>query len=190
MSLWRDGANAFWDASAEHNISPVMSAFLAGVIDTLPAFTALYAPNLNSYRRFARGGLVGEHVGWGVDNRSMALRALTHSPGAIRVETRTPGADVNPYLAIAGVLAGGISGIERGLPAPPPVQQNAYGIEDAPRVPATLEAAIAEWERSDVARDVFGEPFVMHYASMRKWEVDKGRRAVTEWDRRRYFEQV
>lgn len=190
QSLWRGDANAFWDAAADQHMSSTMHAYLAGALATMPELFALCAPNVNSYKRYVPGSWAPTAATWGVDNRTAALRAITGSAGAIRIEHRVPGADVNPYLGFAACLAGGLHGIERGLTAPPPLQSNAYEAKELPPLPSTLDAAIELFDASAVARDVLEDPFVDHYVAMRRWEIEKHRRAVTDWERRRYFEQV
>ncbi|MHB8685299.1 MAG: glutamine synthetase family protein [Dehalococcoidia bacterium] len=190
QSLWRGDAPAFWDASAAHHVSAAMAAYIAGALDTLPELFALYAPNVNSYKRYVSGSWAPTAAAWGIENRTTALRAITGGARAIRVEHRVPGADVNPYLGFAACLAGGLSGIERGLTPPPPAGGNVYESEGLPPLPRTLEAAIDLLDGSALARDWFGDAFVDHYVAMRRWEVEKHRTAVSEWERRRYFEQV
>jgi glutamine synthetase len=190
QSLWNRGENAFWDESASHGMSKTMHAYLAGLLDTLPELFALYAPNINSYRRYVSGSWAPTAATWGIENRTSSLRAITGSAGAIRIENRTPGADVNAYLGFAACLAGGLSGIERGLAPPPPFTGDVYKSEGLRPLPRTLEAALDLFEAGAIARDYLGDAFVDHYVAMRRWEVEKHRRAVTEWERRRYFEQV
>ncbi len=190
QSLWSSGASAFWDDSAEHHISTVMQSYVAGALDTLPELFALYAPNINSYRRYVSGSWAPTSATWGIDNRTASLRAITSSANAIRIENRAPGADVNAYLGFAACLAGGLSGVERGLKPPAAQVGNVYETEGLQPLPRTLEAALDLFEKSNVARDWFGDGFVDHYTAMRRWEIEKERRAVTEWQRRRYFEQV
>jgi glutamine synthetase len=190
QSLWRDGAPAFWDGASLPHMSREMTAYVAGVLDTLPELFALYAPNVNSYKRYVAGSWAPTAATWGVENRTAALRAITSSEDAIRVENRVPGADVNPYLGFAASLAGGLSGVERGLTPPPALTGNVYETEGLTPLPRTLEQAIDLLDGSEIARDYLGVEFVDHYVAMRRWEVEKHRRAVTEWERRRYFEQV
>ena len=190
QSLWRDGANAFWDEGAEHHMSPLLASYIAGALETMPELFALYAPNVNSYKRYVSGSWAPTSATWGLDNRTSSLRAITSDAAGIRVETRVPGADVNPYLGFAACLAGGLSGMERKLALPPPARGNVYAATDAPALPRTLDEAIRLLDASAIARDFFGDAFVDHYVAMRRWEVEKHRRAVTEWERRRYFEQV
>jgi glutamine synthetase len=132
------------------------------------------------------------NVSWDVDNRTCAVRALPGAGGAARVEHRLPGADANPYLAIAACLAGGLYGIERELDPPDPVGANAYGLgpEAAAALPATLDEAVTSLDGSKLARRLLGEPFVDHFVATRRAEVAAARAAVTDWERRRYFELV
>lgn len=191
QSLWSlDGERpVFWDPSAPHHASKEMRAYVAGVLSTLPDFMALYAPNVNSYKRFVAGSWAPTSMTWGFENRTAALRVVAGSPGAARIENRVAGADVNAYLGFAATLAGGLYGIERGLEPPPPVEGDAYAIE-APRLPRSLPEAIERFASSAVAREYLGDAFVDQYARMRQWEVEQFGRAVTDWERRRYFEQV
>ncbi|MGB2693969.1 MAG: glutamine synthetase family protein [Dehalococcoidia bacterium] len=191
QSLWSaDGErNLFWDADAPHHMSELLRRFAAGVLATLPDFMLMYAPNVNSYKRFVVGSWAPTTVCWGIENRTAALRVIAGSPGAARIENRVPGADVNAYLGFAASLAGGLHGIERGLECPPPVTGDAYKTE-APKLPRSLPEAVERFEQSAVAREFFGDGFVEHYARMRRWEAEAFERAVTDWERRRYFEQV
>jgi glutamine synthetase len=167
-----------------------MRSYVAGALMALPELFALFAPNVNSYKRYVSGSWAPTAATWGIENRTSAVRAIAPGAGAIRVEHRVPGADVSPYLGFAACLAGGLAGIERGLQPPPPMQGNAYATEGLPPLPRTLDQAIDLLDRSEIARDFLGDAFVDHYVTMRRWEVEKHRRAVTAWERRRYFEQV
>ncbi len=192
QSLWsRDGEQSlFWDASAPHHASERVRSYLAGVLATLPEFMLMYAPNVNSYKRFVAGSWAPTNVTWGFENRTAAVRVIAGSPGACRIENRVPGADVNAYLGFAASLAGGLHGLEQGLDCPPPTEGDAYAASDAPKLPRSLPEAVERFAASALAREYFGDEFVEHYARMRQWEVDAFRRAVTDWERRRYFEQV
>lgn len=190
QSLWRDGESAFWDGSAEHGMSATMRSYVAGALVGLPELFALFAPNVNSYKRYVAGSWAPTAATWGVENRTSALRAITPGPGGIRLEHRVPGADVNPYIGFAACLASGLAGIERGLQPPAPSQGNVYAAEGLAPLPRTLDEAIELLDRSELARDYLGDAFVDHFVAMRRWEIEKHRRAVTEWERRRYFEQV
>jgi glutamine synthetase len=192
QSLWSaDGSESvFWDEGGDHHLSPTLKHYVAGVLATIPEFMLMYAPNVNSYKRFVPWTWVPVNLTWGLDNRTVALRVIASSPGAIRVENRVPGADLNPYLAFAASLAGGLHGIDKGLEPPPPTKGNAYEVADAEPMPGTLPEALERFRASDLARQWFGEEFVEQYAAFRQWEVDKHRLAVTDWERRRYFEMV
>ncbi len=192
QSLWSsDGErNLFWEAEALHHASDGMRSYAAGVLATLPELMLLYAPNVNSYKRFVAGSWAPTNVTWGFDNRTAALRFITGSAAACRVENRVPGSDVNAYLGFAASLAGGLYGLERGLTCPPPIEGDAYAATEAPKLPRTLSEAVECFTTSAVAQEYFGDDFVEHYARMRQWEVDAFQRAVTDWERQRYFEQV
>ncbi len=199
QSLWRlpaggqgaDGdESAFWDQGGDHHLSPALKHYLAGLLATLPELMLMYAPNVNSYKRFVPWTWAPTNLTWGLDNRTVALRVIASSPAAIRVENRVPGADINPYLAFAASLAGGLHGIESGLEPPPPTRGNAYQLTDAGLLPRTLPEALERFRASALARKWFGEEFVEQYAAFRQWEVEKHRLAVSDWERRRYFEMV
>jgi glutamine synthetase len=190
QSLWRGDANAFWDAAAPHHMSSTLRSYIAGALQTMPELFALYAPNVNSYKRYVSGSWAPTAASWAVENRTSSLRAITSGETAIRVEHRVPGADVNPYLGFAACLAGGLSGIERALELPPPAEGNVYENEGLTPLPVTLDDATERLNRSEIARDFLGDGFVDHFVAMRRWEVEKHRRAVTAWERTRYFEQV
>ena len=191
QSLWKsDGTSAFWDAAAEHGMSSTLRAYVAGALATLPELLALYAPNINSYKRFVSGSWAPTAATWAIENRTSSLRVITGGEDSLRVENRVGGADVNAYLGFAACLAGGLSGIERNLTLPPPSQGNVYDGEGLTPLPRTLDEAITLIDASTIARDYFGDDFIDHYVAMRRWEVKKHRRAVTEWERARYFEQV
>jgi glutamine synthetase len=190
QSLWSNGASVFWDEIEPHNVSRVMRSYLAGVLETLPEFMLLYAPNVNSYKRFVAGSWAPTSVTWGLENRTAALRVIAPSAGACRIENRVAGADVNAYLGFAATLAGGLYGIERELEPPPAVAGDAYRATEAPPLPRSLPEALERFAASETAREYFGDAFVDQYATMRRWEVEQHRRAVSDWERRRYFEQV
>ena len=192
QSLWdaQGERNLFWDQANRHHMSKQMGHYIAGQLATLPEFMLMYAPNVNSYKRFVEGTWAPTTVSWAFDNRTTALRVIAPSAAACRIEHRVPGADVNPYLGFAACLAGGLYGIEQELEPPAMIQGDAYAIDGLPRLPSTLAQAVERFESSDLARQFFGDGFVQHYAAMRRWEVDKHNRAVTEWERHRYFEMV
>ncbi len=162
---------------------------LAGLLATMREFSLLFAPNVNSYKRYQPGSFAPTALRWGVDNRTCALRIAGHGQG-MRVENRVPGGDVNPYLAVAALIAGALHGIENELELEDEVTGNAYSDESAPRVPATLRDAAALWSDSAVAREAFGEDVVAHYANMARVELSAFDAAVTDWELRRGFERL
>jgi glutamine synthetase len=168
--------------------SPVFDSFVAGVQATMAEMTLLYAPNVNSYKRFAKGSFAPTAIAWGHDNRTCALRAVGHGPG-LRVENRVPGGDVNPYLGLAAMLAGGLHGIEQELVLEPPFEGNAY-VSDKPTVPTTLEQARELFAGSKVARAAFGDVVVDHYVNAADVELTAFHAAVTDWERIRGFERL
>ncbi len=194
QSLWSpDGAaSLFWDDKAPHHMSDLLRHYLAGILATLPEFMLMYAPNVNSYKRYLPGTWAPTNLTWGVDNRTCALRLIASSPSAIRVENRVPGADLNPYLAFAASLASGLHGIEGKLEPPPVTKGNAYDLSeaDAPPLPRSLPEALTLFRQSALARRFFGDQFVDQYTAFRQWEVERHQRAVTDWERARYFEMV
>lgn len=180
-----DGGAVFADG-AEH--APAFGHFLAGLAAHAAELSVLFAPNINSYKRYAVGSFAPTGLVWGHDNRTCAFRVLGHGK-SLRVENRLPGGDVNPYLALAGMIAAGLDGIERKLPAQPAFAGNAY-FGDIPRVPRSLEGALELWRRSDFTRAAFGEQVVAHYARMAEVEVEAFGAAVTDWERTRCFERM
>ncbi len=172
-----------------HGLSPAGESMLAGLLAGLRELTLLLAPTINSYKRFALGSFAPTTVAWGPDNRTCALRLVGHGP-SLRVECRVPGGDVNPYLALAGLIAASLSGVEDSLPLQPPLTGNAYTADGLPRVPETLDEALALWESSELAAATFGADVVTHYATMARVELDAYRRVVTDWELRRYFERI
>src|SRR5262249_42473010 len=149
--------------------------------------TLCYAPNINSYKRYQAGSFAPTAVRWGVDNRTCALRLVGHG-GSLRVENRVPGGDVNPYLALAAMMAGAEHGLLNGLSLEPAYAGNAYVDEKAPRVPATLREALSLWRDSHVARSAYGDEVVEHYANNASVELAAFDAAVTDWELFRGFE--
>ncbi|MEU0178202.1 glutamine synthetase family protein [Streptomyces massasporeus] len=182
-----DGTNAM-AGDLEGGMSEVMRHFLAGQLAALRDFSLLYAPNINSYKRFQPGSFAPTAVAWGQDNRTCALRVVGHGR-SLRFENRLPGGDVNPYLAVAGLVAAGLHGIEQKLELPEPCPGNAYAA-DLDHVPTTLREAAELWENSPVARAAFGDEVVAHYRNMARVELDAFDAAVTDWELRRSFERM
>jgi glutamine synthetase len=201
MSLWDSNLerNVFWDENAEGHMSTTMRQFLAGVLSKLPEFMALYAPVINSYKRYIEGTWAPLNTTWGMDNRTCSVRIINNGRRSIRIENRVPGADANFYLVFSGMLASGLYGIEHKLELPSRLDGNAY---DATTVARAIESgqikALARnlttatdlFEKSDLAKEYLGADFVEHYTATRRWEVKEYEKAVTNWDRRRYFELI
>jgi glutamine synthetase len=184
----RDGSGAPVLAGPDGALSPIGEHFLAGQLAALREFALLFAPNINSYKRYAPGSFAPTAIAWGRDNRTCALRLVGRGP-SLRVENRVPGGDVNPYLGLAAVIAAGVHGIERELPLPPAHTGNAY-VSGAPTVPTTLREALAEWQSSELAKECFGEDVVEHYANMARVELAAFDAAVTDWELVRGFERL
>jgi glutamine synthetase len=182
-----DGDVVFWDDGSGERTA-LYDHFVAGVLATMRDFTLFYAPNVNSYKRFADGSFAPTTVAWGLDNRTCAVRLVGHGASA-RMENRLPGGDVNPYLALAAMLAGGLHGIENELELEPEQVGNAY-TSDKPKVPHTLRAARDAFASSEVARSVFGDEVVDHYTNMADVELASFDAAVTDWELRRGFERM
>jgi glutamine synthetase len=191
VSLW-DGAgerNLFLAAGASpREMSPAMRHFLGGLMACARELALFVAPNVNSYKRYAVASWAPVNVVWGRDNRTCGFRVVGAGP-SLRIEDRLPGADCNPYLAYAAILAAGLHGIERGIEPPDEFRGNGYRATDVPRVPRTLGEAIGELERSEVARAAFGDEVVGHYLNLGRVEQAAYDAAVTDWERERYFER-
>jgi len=183
LSLRRDDGSALFDDEPQ-----TFDRFVAGVLATLQELTLWLAPNVNSYKRFAVGSFAPTAVAWGNDNRTCALRVVGHGASR-RVECRVPGADVNPYLALAAMIAGGLHGIDRELELEAPFEGNAYKA-DKPHVPATLRDARDRFAASAVAREAFGQEVVDHYLNAARIELEAFDAAVTDWERARGFERL
>ncbi|MFJ2951216.1 glutamine synthetase family protein [Streptomyces sp. NPDC087226] len=184
-----DGGTAMPDSAAVPDaMSEVMRHFLAGQLVALREFALLYAPHINSYKRFQPGSFAPTAVAWGHDNRTCALRVVGHGR-SLRFENRLPGGDVNPHLAVAGMVAAGLYGIEQKLELPEPCVGNAYTAGFA-HVPTTLREAAELWETSPIAKAAFGDEVVAHYRNMARVEIDAFDAAVTDWELRRSFERM
>jgi glutamine synthetase len=182
-----NGEIVFWD-DASGRRTPLYDQFVAGVLATMPDLTLLYAPNINSYKRFADGSFAPTTIAWGDDNRTCAVRLVGRGAGA-RMENRVPGGDVNPYLALAAMMAGGLHGIENELELEPALEGNAY-TSGRPTVPRTLRDAREAFASSKVARAALGDEVVDHYTNMADVELAAFDAAVTDWELRRGFERM
>ncbi|HET8821108.1 MAG TPA: glutamine synthetase family protein [Thermoleophilaceae bacterium] len=177
-----DGRNVFGDDEATFH------RFVAGQLACLEELTLFFAPQVNSYKRFVPGSFAPTAVAWGNDNRTCSMRVVGHGQ-ALRVENRLPGADVNPYLALAAMIAAGLHGIDNELELEPAFEGNAYE-SDKPRVPHTLYAARDLFAGSAVARDAFGQEVVDHYLNRARIELEAQEAAVTDWEKYRGFERL
>ncbi|MEJ7894867.1 MAG: glutamine synthetase family protein [Solirubrobacteraceae bacterium] len=177
-----DGAPVFADDQQ------LFEQFVAGQLACLEELTLFFAPNVNSYKRFAQGSFAPTAVAWGKDNRTCSIRVVGHGAG-MRFENRLPGADVNPYLAIGAMIAAGLHGVDSGLALEPAFEGNAY-VSDRPQVPKTLQAARDLFAGSAVAREAFGQEVVDHYLNYADVELEAFHTAVTDWERYRGFERL
>jgi len=191
LSLWSvDGKPQFYDPEGHHQMSTTMRHFLGGQCAYLRELAALIAPNINSYSRLTPGYWAPTAATWGVDNRTVGIRVIPGSEKSHRLEYRTPGSDVNPYLSMAAAIGSGLLGIERGIEPGPEATGNAYAV-DVPldrQLPTNLESAGILFDKSEAARDLFGDAFVTHFAASRIFEARQFGRAVTDWELQRYFE--
>ena len=169
-------------------MSKLMEHWIAGLLHTMREMTLFFAPNINSYKRYVEGSFAPTAVAWGIDNRTCALRVVGHGQG-LRVENRVPGGDVNPYLAVAAIIAGGLYGIENELELEPMFTGNAY-VSDKPRVPSTLRDAADLFAASEVAKAAFGPEVVAHYLNNARIEQRAYDAAITDWERVRGFERL
>lgn len=182
-----DGAAVFADAGDELGMSATFRSFLAGQLATMRELTLFYAPNINSYKRFAEGSFAPTAIAWGLDNRTCAIRVVGHGH-SLRMECRAPGGDVNQYLAVAALIAGGLYGIDNALELPEPCPGNAY-TGDARRLPTTLAEAALLLEGSVLARAAFGDAVVEHYLNNARVELAAFNSCVTDWEKVRGFER-
>jgi glutamine synthetase len=193
QSLW-DGSgkkNLFFDDGRPHKMSALFEHYLAGQLLALPELLPMYAPTVNSYKRLVEGAWAPTRANWGVDNRTTALRVIPGSAKSTRVETRVNGSDANPYLALSAALASGLYGVRKRLKLPAgPITGSGYSDATATPLPRDLQEATARFEQSTLAVELFGAPFVEHFAATRRWEWRQFSKAVTDWERARYFEII
>ncbi len=183
--------NLFYDAKAPRKMSKLFESYLAGQVNCMMEFAPMIWPTINSYKRLVDGFWAPVKPTWGIDNRTASFRVIAGSPKATRLETRCPGADVNPYLAMAAVIAAGLDGVEKGLKLDqPPITGTNQGAEHIPRAPRTLIETTCNFQQSKIARDWLGDTFVDHFAATREWEYRQWLDAVTDWEMKRYFEII
>jgi len=190
-SLWDAETNAplFFDKEASDGMSVLFRHFLAGQLALAREMTYFLAPYINSYKRFQAGSFAPTRAVWSMDNRTSGFRVIGHG-SSLRAECRIPGADANPYLAYAALLAAGLYGIEQKLPLEPPFKGNAYAGVDVREVPKTLREALALLEGATVLRAALGDEVVEHYLHTGRWEQAEYDRRVTDWERIRLFERA
>ena len=191
LSLFKGDANAF---PGETQLGPVSGSdvfrhFLGGWMAHLPAMMVFYAPTINSYKRFEDGSWAPTRIAWSFDNRTAGFRVVGAGE-SLRIECRVPGADCNPYLAYAAALASGLDGIAKRTEPPDIFEGDIYAARHLPRVPYTLEEAVDKFEGSEFARSAFGAAVVEHYTHFFRSEIEAFRGAVTDWERKRYFERI
>ena len=186
------GGPVFHDETKPHGISDTMRHFISGQQKLMPELLAMVACTVNSYTRLVPGFWAPTAALWGIDNRTTALRAIPGAPKSQRVEYRVAAADINPYIALAAALGSGLWGIEHKIEPTAPVVGNAYDLVPPPelQLPRTLGEAATRLAASSVAKDLFGEPFVAHYAASRDWEQREANKAISDWQLQRYFEII
>ena len=190
-SLWDATTNKplFHDPDGPHGMSPLFRQFLAGLLSCASDITYVLAPYINSYKRFQAGSFAPTKAGWSLDNRTAGFRIL--GPGAgTRVECRIAGADCNPYLAYAALLAAGLHGIDNEMELAPAYEGNVYEAENVPDGPKTLREALAALDSSKVMREALGDKVVEHYLHAGRWEQLEYDRRVTDWEVIRNFERA
>ena len=175
------------ESDKEHGMSELGRQFIAGQLAHMRELSLLFAPNINSYKRYVPGSFAPTAIRWGRDNRTCAFR-LVGRGGGLRLENRIPGGDVNPYLAVAGIIAAGLDGITKKMKVEPAFTGNAY-VSDSPRVPSTMNEALDLWEKSAWVKETFGEEVQAHYANMARVEIAAYGKAVTDWELFRNFER-
>jgi glutamine synthetase len=191
QSLSDGRKNLFFDPKGPHGMSRLFESFLAGQIAVAMEFAPMFWPTINSYKRLVDGFWAPVKPTWGIDNRTASFRVIAGGPKSTRLETRCPGADINPYLAVAALLAAGLHGVEKNLKLDAsPITGTNIGGENIPRAPRSLAATTEIFRRSEVARDWLGDDFVEHFALTREWEWRQWQDGVTDWELKRYFEII
>lgn len=189
LSLARNGQNAFVDAGDPLGMSELMKQFVAGQLKYADDITVFLAPYINSYKRFQAGTFAPTKVTWSRDNRTAGFRLCGENTKGVRIECRIGGADLNPYLAFAGLIAAGLKGVEEGLTLGEPFSGDAYASAQLRDVPRTLREAIPALENSAMLREALGGAVVDHYVHAAKWEQFEYDRRVTDWELQRGFER-
>ncbi|MCB5204973.1 glutamine synthetase family protein [Neorhizobium sp. T786] len=192
QSLWSaDGKTPlFFDKDGEHGMSQTMRHYVAGLLAHAGEITCFLAPYINSYKRFMAGTFAPTKAIWSKDNRTAGYRLCGEDTKAIRIECRVGGSDLNPYLAMAALLAAGIDGIEKKMELEPAFVGDAYGRKDIREIPHTLRDATALMSGSEMLRSAFGDDVVDHYARAARWEQEEYDRRITDWEVARGFERA
>jgi glutamine synthetase len=191
LSCWSGATNAFAEGAGDSELPPVFGSAIAGVLDHLPAVSLLLNPTINSYKRLVPGWFAPVNVSWGHENRSCAVRAIRGTEiERWRFECRRPGADANPYLALAALVACAADGIARSASPPPPVVGDASERDDLLPLPGSLESALRAFDADDGFRRLLGETFCDYYRASRAWELQAWRQAVSDWEQERYERTV
>ena len=190
QSLMKGKTPAFHDARGDHTMSATMRSYVAGLLTYSPDITFFLAPTINSYKRFLPGTFAPTKIAWSVDNRTAGYRLVGDGTKGVRIECRIPGSDMNPYLACAGQLAAGLTGIEEGLDLAPPVTGDVYGMGHVDDIPATLSAATAALRGSKMLRRTMGDWAVDHYTRCAEVEQEMFDAVVTDWEVARGFERA
>jgi len=191
QSLWSlDGTPLFFDPDAKYGMSELMQNYVAGLLAHADEITCFLAPYINSYKRFVAGTFAPTKSVWSMDNRTAGFRVCGDGTKAVRVECRIGGADLNPYLAMAALLAAGIDGIEKKMALEPEFKGDAYGGTDVREIPATLREATTALDGSTMLRSAFGDEVIDHYVHAARWEQIEYDRRVTDWEVNRGFERA
>ena len=193
QSLWDKDSkdNLFYDEKDPHKMSELMKSYIAGQLHCLPQILPMIAPTINSYKRLVEGAWAPTTLTWGIDNRTVALRALPCNAKATRLETRVVGSDTNPYLALAACLAAGLYGVKNKMKLEKEATEgNGYRDLSNGVLPANLYEATQKMKQSTVAKELFGDQFVEHFTLTREWEWKQYAKVVTDWELKRYFEII
>lgn len=190
QSLWAKGKNVFFDPKSPHGMSSLMRSYMAGQLAHARNFTYFLAPYVNSYKRFCVGMFAPTKAVWSLDNRTAGFRVCSEDTKGVRVECRIGGADLNPYLACAALLAAGLDGIEKGMKLESAVTGDLYSAGDATAIPNSLLEAAKELHDSEFLKSALGENVVAHYHRAAMWEIEESLRVVTNWERARGFERA
>jgi len=193
QSLWneKEDTNLFYDSKDGNKMSPLFKSYLAGQLHCLGEILPFFAPTVNSYKRLVDGYWAPTKSTWGVDNRTTAFRVIPGNPKSTRLEARITGSDINPYIALAALLASGLYGIEKNLNlTQKPIVGSAYMDKTTERLPRNLQESTQKLAQSKIARDLLGGEFVDHFVKTREWEWRQFQDSVTHWELKRYFEII